>query len=159
MNSNNKNLDNLETETDVVAENTDITRKKRFNLPDKKISVILLVTALIILTVGWLVIPQNKNSDTVSTSINAEISITQEGFSTQQVNISSGSVVVWNNESGAERRLVAGPYPSGESLPEFDLKSAISEGDEYSFVFNDAGEYEIYDFNDPSKYKMLVVVR
>jgi plastocyanin len=70
----------------------------------------------------------------------ASVDVTADSFDPQVVTIRVGGTVTWTN-TDTRKHLIAGPKRL--------FSSTVAVGDDYSFTFEEAGEYEISDLIAP----------
>ena len=65
-----------------------------------------------------------------------------EDFKFEDLEISIGTIVSWLNKDGVQHTVTAGTFK--EPQREVFDSGALSKGEQYSFVFHDAGSYKFY---------------
>lgn len=90
--------------------------------------------------------PENGQHPTVSQSAN-QISIKNFAFVPDQLNINKGEMVTWINKDSTIHRI------SGNGFQSVDL----TEGQSYSFTFNNAGTYDYICGIHPSMKGKVIV--
>ena len=95
---------------------------------------------------------QNTVTDTTTdeqgntvTSKTSTITITENGYSPQNIEIEQGTTVVFENESGPDRWPASNDHPTHLIYPEFDPQEAITAGSSWSFQFNKVGDWGYHD--------------
>lgn len=79
----------------------------------------------------------------------AVIRITDDGFSPQEIYITRGTRVRFVNDSEVRRWPASGLHPTHTIYPEFDVKKPIASGEEWSFVFEKIGTWNMHDHLAP----------
>lgn len=77
------------------------------------------------------------------------ITITEDGYSPENIEVEQGTTVVFENESGPDRWPASNDHPTHLKYPEFDPKQAISAGDSWEFRFDQIGEWGYHDHLRP----------
>ena len=78
---------------------------------------------------------------------------------TERSPIKAGQAVVWTNKDNAPHAVASDPYPTDNTLRQFNSLTNISPSDTYSFVFNKAGTYTYHDDRNPYSFIGTVVVK
>lgn len=85
------------------------------------------------------------------------VTITDEGFVPEILQVELGSTVVFENTSSSDAWIASDPHPSHTDLPEFDAGQGFAPGDDYSFTFEEAGEWGYHDHLRSFKTGVVVV--
>ena len=81
----------------------------------------------------------------VTTTKEATITITESGYSPQNIEIEQGTTVVFENESGPDRWPASNNHPTHLIYPEFDPKKKVPAGSSWSFTFDKVGDWGYHD--------------
>lgn len=83
----------------------------------------------------------------------AVIEVKRGFFDPKEITIKEGTKVIWLNEDDRSHKI------ADSSTPRYFYGNKIFPGENYSFVFNEAGEYDYYDviFYSTMKGKIIVV--
>lgn len=73
------------------------------------------------------------------------IEIVSTGLVPKELTIKSGSGVVFKNLDSEPHWPAAGDHPTHDAYPEFDSKHEIKPGEEWGFVFEKLGTWEVHD--------------
>jgi plastocyanin len=90
--------------------------------------------------------------------IPAQVSITNAGFVPSRITVKVGNVVTWTNSDTALHWVASDPYPTDNTLADFNAEQGLSQNDNFSFVFNKVGTYTYHDNLNPYTIKGTVVV-
>ena len=74
-----------------------------------------------------------------------EIIIRKEGVSSQNLNIKAGDTVIFVNKDTALHWPAAGTHPTHNLCPGFDPLHGLTQGETFSFTFNQAGVCPFHD--------------
>jgi plastocyanin len=72
----------------------------------------------------------------------AIISSRIEDFTFEDLEVSVGTIVSWFNKDGVKHTVTAGSFD--EPQPAVFNSGALSKGEQYSFVFHEAGSFQFY---------------
>lgn len=97
---------------------------------------------------------EEENTEAAET---AEVAYTNDGFSPETVTVEEGMTVTWGNESDGQMWVASSVHPTHGDLPELDQQSGVSSGGEFSFQFDQAGEWGYHNHLSPSNKGMVVV--
>lgn len=75
----------------------------------------------------------------------ARIIYGDEGFEPATVRIQAGESVTWVNQSSVPMWVASNPHPSHTDLPELDSRDGVAPGGEYTFTFQDPGDWGYHD--------------
>lgn len=82
---------------------------------------------------------------------------TDNGFVPAKVEVSTGTMVEFVNESSMEMWVASDVHPSHEKLPTFDQFRSFRKGGLYRYVFDKAGTWEYHDHISPSLVGIVTV--
>ena len=85
-------------------------------------------------TGGNVAVPQTKT-----------VTYTNDGFSPASFSISSGTKVIFKNESTKSMWVASDPHPTHTTFSEFDSKKGIAAGQTYEFNFNKVGTWKYHN--------------
>lgn len=85
------------------------------------------------------------------------ISMTDMGFSPEEVTVAAGSTVTFVNNGQALHWPASDVHPTHELLPGFDAGRGIATGDEYAFTFTKVGAWSFHDHLNPQFTGTVVV--
>jgi len=126
-------------------------------------------------------IPSTSVSSTITstaTSTTSQVSnqeviikITSNGFEPKEVEISKGTKVTWLNEQSNPSWPASAVHPTHEVYPGssikkcgtpeqdkiFDACRGLKQGESWSFVFNEVGEWYYHDHLNPSQTGKIIV--
>lgn len=74
-----------------------------------------------------------------------EIVLTEDGFEPRYVRIDAGTEVVFSNERDKPFWPASNLHPQHGIFPEFDPKRPIAPDEEWSFTFDEPGEWGFHD--------------
>jgi plastocyanin len=106
-----------------------------------------------VLAITWAVVFW-RMQDAEATISEATISIGQEGINPSHITIKNGQAVSITNRDVQPHNLAA----DAEALPGFTTSEPLSQGDSYTYVFDQKGTYRLYDPANTSNYTATVVV-
>lgn len=78
------------------------------------------------------------------------ISYTDSGFDPANVSVKAGTTVTFKNESSGVMWIASAIHPTHQLLPEFNQLEEVSNGGEYSFVFDGVGTWKFHNHRSPS---------
>jgi plastocyanin len=84
------------------------------------------------------------------------VTLTDEGFSPQEITVKAGSKVVWKNNSGDSATVDSSVHPTHRDHPELNLGN-FEDGEEHSLVFEEPGTYRYHDHLNASRFGTVVV--
>ncbi|HEY4694792.1 MAG TPA: hypothetical protein VIH52_02400 [Candidatus Nanoarchaeia archaeon] len=85
------------------------------------------------------------------------VHISKSGFSPQEVTPKKGQTVRWVNDDQTLHWPASNPHPTHELYLGFDPGEPISPGGEWSFKFNNLGEWRYHDHLQPDKFGLVKV--
>lgn len=86
------------------------------------------------------------------------VSITEDGFSPEEITIKKGQTVTWINETNEFRWPASDLHPSHTIYPEFDPRQPISPGRSWSFTFQKVGTWRYHNHLRPIDRGVVEVV-
>lgn len=86
----------------------------------------------------------------------ASVSVTQNGFNPQTLNIAAGTKVVWTNNSGGLADVESAPHPTHTSWPFLNL-GTFGNGQSISVLFNEPGTYTYHNHLIPTQRGTIIV--
>ncbi|MEK9184849.1 MAG: hypothetical protein AAB866_01640 [Patescibacteria group bacterium] len=104
--------------------------------------------------------------ETTTTPRTYTIEILSSGFSPSTLTINSGDVVTWTNRDSYSSHWPASAiHPAHSVYPEtggcigskFDACQGLSNGETYSFTFNEKGTWKYHDHLNPSETGTIIV--
>lgn len=112
--------------------------------------------------------PNPQNQLTVG---NFTVKITPSGYEPAQLTIKKGSTVAWVNESSGPNWPATASHPTHTVYPGsdiqkcgtaeqpniFDACKGLTDGESFSFTFNNAGEWAYHDHLTVSKFGKIIV--
>lgn len=98
----------------------------------------------------------SENGDT-QTAETAEVTYTDDGFSPETTTVEAGTTVTWVNESDGQMWVASSVHPTHNELPEFDQRNGVETGGEFSFQFDETGEWGYHNHLNPSDKGTVVV--
>jgi plastocyanin len=110
-------------------------------------------------------------TSTPTTTSEVIIKITTDGFEPKEVEISKGTKVTWVNEQSNPSWPASEVHPTHEVYPGssikkcgtpeqdkiFDACRGLNQGESWSFIFNEVGEWYYHDHLNPSLKGKIVV--
>jgi plastocyanin len=110
-------------------------------------------------------------TSTPTTTSEVIIKITTDGFEPKEVEISKGTKVTWVNEQSNPSWPASAVHPTHEVYPGssikkcdtpekdkiFDACRGLNQGESWSFIFNEVGEWYYHDHLNPSLKGKIVV--
>jgi len=85
-----------------------------------------------------------------------KVSVTQNGFSPQTINIKAGTKVTWTNNSSVPANVSSEPHPIHTFWSFLNL-GTFSDGQSISVVFDEAGTYTYHNHLNPSQKATVIV--
>ena len=85
------------------------------------------------------------------------ISYTDEGFAPKDVTISRGTMVHFVNESSIDMWVASDDHPAHTDLPTFDQFKGSPPGEQYVYIFDQAGEWKYHDHLTPTAMGTITV--
>lgn len=80
-------------------------------------------------------------SDEVASNAEQTVTLTDDGFQPEVLQITAGTTVTFENTSSGEMWVASDSHPSHTDLPEFDALRGYAPGESYSFTFEEPGEW------------------
>jgi plastocyanin len=118
-------------------------------------------------------VPTTPTPTTTETTPTSEviIKITTDGFEPEEVEITKGTKVTWVNEQSNPSWPASAVHPTHEVYPGssikkcgtpeqdkiFDACRGLNQGESWSFIFNEVGEWYYHDYLNPSLKGKIVV--
>lgn len=128
----------------------------------------ILLIALVLLLAGILYFkpsakemlqyPTMQEKSTLIETSDIQVSITQDGFSPQTIQIKKGQSVTFTNTDSREHQVASDPHPTHTNLPGFDNQEALLMNDSYVYTFEKTGTFTYHDHLNPLKFHGTVVV-
>ena len=75
------------------------------------------------------------------------VSITQNGFSPQTIQIKKGQSVIFTNTDTSPHQVASDPHPTHTNLPGFDSQEALLTNESYVFIFEKTGTFAYHDMH------------
>ncbi len=85
------------------------------------------------------------------------VTMTDEGFSPQDMKIPAGGAVVFHNTGTKAHRPASDPHPEHTDYYGFDSLVGVSPGSTYTFTFTKVGTWKYHDETDPTKTGTITV--
>lgn len=85
------------------------------------------------------------------------ISYTDNGFTPSTVTVSSGTTVVFENNSSQSMRVASDPHPVHTALPEFDARQGVAFDQSYDFTFTQEGSWGFHNHLAPQHGGTVIV--
>ncbi len=85
------------------------------------------------------------------------ITITNEGFSPDELSITKCTLVRFENKSSTERWPASDMHPTHGIYPEFDPKQPVASGSSWSFTFTKPGTWKFHDHLFPKQVGKITV--
>lgn len=101
--------------------------------------------------------PRNTEEEREEEAEATEITYTDDGFSPDTVTVEEGATVLWTNGSEGQMWIASSVHPTHNELPGFDQQNSVESGGEFSYQFEQAGEWGYHNHLNPS-HKGTVVV-
>ena len=92
----------------------------------------------------------DPDADPEVDSETAVVLATEDGFSPKELNIKTGTVVVWDNQSGDTITVDSSPHPQHTDYPFLNL-GELAPGDKFSLIFDTPGTYRYHNHLDSSQ--------
>lgn len=86
-----------------------------------------------------------------------EVTYTDDGFSPDTVTVKEGATVLWTNGSEGQMWIASNVHPTHNELPGFDQKNGVESGGEFSYQFEQTGEWGYHNHLNPSHQGTVVV--
>lgn len=138
----------------------------------KKILILVLVIAIIIVFVSFFLFLNKQKSTPVKEPIDftpssqeeinsqneevVEITLSEDGFSPNAINISAGTTVRWINNSGKEATVDSDPHPIHTSAQELNL-GMFDDNQTLELQFNKPGKYNYHNHFNPEDNGEIIV--
>ena len=104
---------------------------------------------------------ENPSSPTLANQATGEPTLTivrtDEGYEPSEVTIKKGDIILWTNESSEYHWPASDLHPTHGIYPEFDPRKPIAPGDEWSFKFDQTGEWKFHDHLRANKIGTVTV--
>ena len=85
------------------------------------------------------------------------ISYTDSGFEPKDITITRGTMVHFVNESQIDMWVASDPHPAHTDLPTFDQFKGSKPGEQYVYIFDQAGEWKYHDHLTPTAVGTIIV--
>lgn len=85
------------------------------------------------------------------------IHMTDEGFEPERVEIEAGDTVIFENKDIEGHWPASDDHPMHDEYPDFDPKEEIEAGEEWSFTFEEPGDWGFHDHMNPLSAGEVVV--
>jgi plastocyanin len=130
----------------------------------KAMPAVVFVVFLVVVAIGaYTFSPKNKpNSSSTVSAANlapAQVSISNSGFTPATISVAAGQAVTWMNTDNAPHTVSSDPYPTDNTLANFNSKQDLSTNDRFSFVFSKPGTFTYHDDNNPYSTQGTVIVK
>lgn len=96
----------------------------------------------------------NENKEEIKT---AAISLTNDGFTPNSLEVSKGTKVVWTNNASSSAQVSSDPHPLHTDFPEFGAGPAIQTGQTFEFTFNKEMAFKYHDHLNLSSTGTIIV--
>ena len=115
----------------------------------KKFSLYLGILLVFVGVSVFIVLKQSEALEQKVYSGEAVIRITDDGFNPQEIRITRGTKVSFVNESEVRRWPASDLHPTHTIYVAFDSQKPIAPGEEWSFVFEKTGKWNMHDHLAP----------
>lgn len=88
----------------------------------------------------------------------ATVRITKDGFSPEEIRITKGTTVIFENKDEYWHWVASDIHPSHSIYPEFDPGGAIGPGKSWEFIFDRLGEWGYHDHLSPYIVGKIIVI-
>lgn len=122
---------------------------------------LLLVLCLSFLVGILLVMNQRKTKPSSTENVavaSATIVVSNNSFQPMTMRVAKGQSVTWINQDSLAHRIVSGPHPTHEALPDLDSEEPLSTGDSYTYTFEKSGTFSYHDEAEPLKVVGTIIV-
>ncbi len=99
---------------------------------------------------------QKTNTQSTSTVTKHTITILNNGFNPQKIEIKKGDTVIWINDSGEDATVNSDPYPVN-NLHRFLNLGGFPDGSSVQAVFNEVGNFTYHNHFKPEQKGTVVV--
>lgn len=128
------------------------------------ILLIIVIIGVVSFSVYYLLIKkpevnQNVNLANVpyaNIKVESEVLIKNASFNPSVITIKKGKTVTWTNEDSYARWVISDPHPKHDKLPGLD-SGKLTQGQNWSYTFNQGGEWSYHDELNPIKKGIVIV--
>ena len=117
------------------------------------VAVITLAVLIAATVVGYLI----TKPSTASQDPGARVTISENGFTPGAIQIKKGETVTWVNQDGQDH-YVLGDHSNSAPTLGFDSGGNLSNGDSFTYKFDEAGTFTYSDKRNPVSLKGTVTV-
>ena len=82
---------------------------------------------------------------------------TDKGFSTNSIEVTVGTKVVFINQSAGLMWVASAVHPTHQALPGFDQLTAVPNGTSYEYTFTKTGTWKYHDHLNPEARGVVTV--
>lgn len=100
---------------------------------------------------------ENENENKEEEIKTAAISLTNEGFILNSLEVSKGTKVVWTNNASSSAQISSDPHPLHTDFPEFGTGPALQTGQTFEFTFNKEMTFKYHDHLNASSTGTIIV--
>ena len=86
----------------------------------------------------------------------ANVTLTETGYSPQTVTVITGTRVIWTNQSGSVASVYSAVHPTHKVYPPLNL-GEFNDGETLSLIFDTPGSYKYHNHLNPSQTGTVVV--
>lgn len=100
----------------------------------------------------------DQQSQPYEVKTNAQVIITKDGFVPETLTVTQNTLVEFTNQDTKLHSVASDPYPTNDTLPEFNSQSKIPPDGSYSFLFDQPGTWTYHDNLNPSNIQGTIIV-
>lgn len=120
------------------------------------IGVAVVAVAVIVWVAMWILNNQQPQSAALDTSLPvADVSINASGFGPGTVTVKRGQQVTWTNNDSQTHSIAA----DQTAAPSLTTDQPLQQGDSYTYAFENAGTYHVYDPGNAKGFTGTIVVQ
>jgi plastocyanin len=139
-------------------DNPIIAGQSRHKLPKRKWVIIGILT-LIVLAIALVILrevfkPVVTTPPVAISPVVAQVDVTTSGYKPSSIKIKKGQQITFTNQDTKAHRLFA----DQDMIPGFDSIEFLSQGDSYTYIFVNSGNFKYYDPDAPQQYVGNVTV-
>jgi plastocyanin len=133
------------------VDNSTGTAKMLKKYPKHHIAWGLIVALVLAMLAGFLfqALQQKIISTTYGKGEAARVAITANGIEPKELKIKVGMKVNWTNTDKRPHQVAADPFPTNDSIPNFNSTIILQEDDQSVHVFEQRGTFTYHDQQDP----------
>lgn len=100
----------------------------------------------------------NKEKVEETSSLEAKVSIDENGFVPQVIKIKKNTKITWVNESNTTHQVASDPHPVHDANQELGEGKTLEPGEEFNVSFEQIGSFSYHDHYNPEKFTGVVIV-